>query len=140
MTSNQFLSQVEWVALPMQVRVKLRELFKIPKSGHVRVQTIGGKDRVVSDGTEPEDLMISLNVETAISYLGEKIDDKKQYDFSQIFPLVLAKAGFAPVESHPERDPEAAKGKDPDPVPARTKAPKEKVDGGKKIKIGQKKK
>lgn len=78
----------EWLKLPMEVRVKLREIFNIPKSEGARVVN----NTVESDGHTFRDLQ-ALTVEKMQSYLDSKGDD-----FVKLFDEVLAKVD---AELHP---------------------------------------
>lgn len=78
----------EWLKLPMEVRVKLREIFNIPKSEGARVVN----NTVESDGHTFRDLQ-ALTVEKMQSYL-----DSKEDDFVKLFDEVLAKVD---AELHP---------------------------------------
>lgn len=85
-----FLSQAEFVALPIKNREKLREIFGIPKSGQCRVQTGLGGDKLISDGTEPTDLMNSLNTKALLKFLGREWKEGDVYDFDILFALALS--------------------------------------------------
>lgn len=98
----EFCSQPDWLALPVETRTGLRKIFNIGKSGSSRVisafKRVKGKevsyDKIVSDGTMPEDLMKSFNVIEALKYLNQDYNPKHEYDFSKVLVLVLKKAGL----------------------------------------------
>lgn len=72
----------QWLALPMEVRLKLKKIFNIPKSEGVNV--VDG--RVVSDGHTHPDLA-RISVPGMQSYLGSTSSD----DFFALFEEVLHK-------------------------------------------------
>lgn len=83
-----FLSQAEYLNLPIEKRNKLRELFNISKSGQIKVTTtLSGNDRLISDGTEPEDLLNSLNKEKIGKFLGK--ENVSMIDFDVLFEELL---------------------------------------------------
>ncbi len=87
-----FLSQAEFVSLPIEQRNKLREVFGIAKSGQVQVRSVpGGSDVLVSDGTEPQDLMSSLNKENILKFLGKEEKKGDIFDFDLLFGEVMKK-------------------------------------------------
>jgi len=75
------LSIATWVSLPIDVRLKLRALFNIPRSHHVEVVD----DKVRSDGTTPTDFM-ALTIEKMQKYLGSE-----STDFHKLFNEVVDK-------------------------------------------------
>ena len=70
-----------WVSLPNEVRIKIRSVFNIPRSGNVSV--LDGK--IETDGTTFEDFQ-HLTIEKMQEYTGEK-----HSDFYKLFDKVLAK-------------------------------------------------
>lgn len=167
----EFCSQPEWLTLPVATRNGLRAIFKIGKSGSVRVvsgfKRVNGKevayDKVVSDGTQPEDLMRSFNVIEALKYLNQEYNPKHNYEFSKILPIVLKKAalkgapgteevsaGPAPTSKDPQRDAtkamqlaaakKALEGTPKEKIPPQEKTKKAQKPGQKKVKLTQSKK
>jgi hypothetical protein len=138
-----FCSQPDWLALPKATREGLRKIFRIGKSGQTRIQqsvTARGipNDRVVSDGTQPEDLMKSFNVVEVLKYLGKEFNPKNTYVFSELLPLVLEKAGLEAGKNISAASAKAAEGVPKDKMPQKEEVKKE-PKPGKKIKISQKK-
>lgn len=131
--TKKFLSQAEYVSLPKEHREKLREVFNIPKSGQVRVQSTPNGDKLVSDGVEPEDLMKFLNLENCLKFLGHELKEGALYGFDVVFQEVLKKlfpnSTFVPPT--PKEEPKIE-------IPQSVSAVQPKVSA-KKITIAQKK-
>lgn len=64
------LSLHTWVSLPTDVRMRVRNLFDIPRSSNVMVND----GRLDTDGTTPEDFK-SLTIDKMQLFTGEKSDD-----------------------------------------------------------------
>lgn len=75
------LSMHTWVSLSNEMRLRIRNIFNIPRSGHVIVND----GQIETDGTTPQDFA-SLTVEKMQEYLGDKSDD-----FYKLFDKVLAR-------------------------------------------------
>lgn len=69
------LTITQWVALPLEVRNKIVEIFKLPRSGHTEVIN---NQYVVSDGYTHEDLA-NLTEEKMQEYLGSGYTKDTQY-------------------------------------------------------------
>ncbi len=78
------VSTHDWLALPMNVRLKLREIFKVPRSSHTLVEG----NIVKSDGVTYEDLK-AITVEKMTAYLGT--DYTGLPDFINLFNATLEK-------------------------------------------------
>lgn len=85
----------DWLALPMATRVKLREIFKIPRSSHTLVEG----NVVKSDGTTYEDLK-QLTVPKMQAYL-----EVNQSDFIELFNATIAKVEEHDKELEPKDEP-----------------------------------
>jgi len=82
-----YISQKEWLELPVETRQKLILTFAIHKSEGVVVQN----NKVISDGCSQKDLM-GLSIDKMIDYLGsewEKVHNEMLYD--DLFARVLVK-------------------------------------------------
>lgn len=70
-----YLYPVEWLKVPMEIRVKLKEVFNIPRSKGTVIED----NRVMSDGHTIEDLQ-AVTIEKMQNYL-----DSEETDFVQLF-------------------------------------------------------
>ncbi len=94
----------DWLALPMPVRIKLRQLFNIPRSQGSLVEG----NIVKSDGTTFKDLE-AITVEKMQGYLGTEVLGEPEYsDFVILFN--------ATVDKIQEEDKELEPPDKPDPV------------------------
>jgi len=82
------LNQAEWVKLSPSLRIKLAEIFEIPKTTGSQVEVVAGQTIVVSDGHTHNDLK-AITVQkmkdylAKIEYVGPLYDD-----FFQLFDIV----------------------------------------------------
>ena len=81
---NPQLSQTDWLGLPIEVRLKLREAFGIKQSGPTQA-ILGTFGKSLSDGCNDKDVSL-INVEAMQKYLGTE-----EKDFFTLFQAVLAK-------------------------------------------------
>lgn len=88
------LTTTQWLALPMPIRMKLKEIFGIPRSQGTQLQD----NVVLSDGHTHRDLE-RISIEAMQNYTG----NKKQLDFYKLFEQVLAQvdAELAPAPPAP---------------------------------------
>jgi len=108
-STKSFFSQSEYMALTPEQRQLLRERFNIGRSGSSRVETRPGGDNVhVSDGTEPSDLMASVNLKTVCAFLGHEYKEGQVFDFNLLMNEVKHKLFGSPAPTGPvhiEREP-----------------------------------
>jgi hypothetical protein len=109
------LNQAEWVKLSPSTRIKLAEIFEIPKTTGSQVEVVAGQTIVVSDGHTHNDLKV-LTVQkmkdylAKIEYVGPLYDD-----FFQLFDIVVSKIENKELEpkkaevQFPDTDAEAIK-------------------------------
>lgn len=83
------LNTTQWLALPMEVRMKLKDLFGIPRS----TGTVLQDNTVLSDGHTHADLS-RISVEAMQEFVG-----KKEKDFYKLFDLTLIKLAQKPPEA-----------------------------------------
>lgn len=87
------LSVNEWLELPHETRIKLAEIFSIPKSTGI-VTTHGVTTTVLSDGHTYQDLS-AITVEKMMNYLGFEVHNPEEtenvVDFPGLFQAVLDK-------------------------------------------------
>lgn len=85
-----YINTLLWLQQDKEIRVKLAEMFKIPKTGLVEVVTDAfGKSQVKSDGHTNADLQV-LTVERMQEYLETMPSDISMED---LFKMVVTKAG-----------------------------------------------
>lgn len=84
---NPQLTKPQWCALPIEVRNKLREIFKINRSEGCEIVS----DKLMSDGTSHIDLQ-AINVASMQTYL-----NSEETDFAKLFDEVLSLVN--PVEA-----------------------------------------
>jgi len=96
------VSVPEWLKLPMEMRIKLRDVFKVPKSQGSWVEN----NEVRSDGHTHQDLQSAITVEAMQNYTGSK-----DTDFLTLFHLTLNQAEQELIEIVPVVE-------KPDPVTA----------------------
>lgn len=80
------LTQAEWIALDQVTKSKLRELFKIKRSGPTEVVN----NVLISDGTLPEDLE-TLDMASMIEYLGAELPFYDSELFNDLFAKTINK-------------------------------------------------
>ncbi len=85
----------DWLSLPMQTRVRMREIFKIPRSSHTLVEG----NVVKSDGMTYEDLK-AITIEKMREYLNA---DPEQTDFVKLFNACVEKIQELDKELEPEK-------------------------------------
>ncbi len=61
----------QWLTYPHETRLKLAELLKLPKTGHIHVTSRG---EIISDGFTPEDLK-NITVEKLQELTNSKTED-----------------------------------------------------------------
>jgi len=82
---KKYIDMREWMNLSPDVRGKLVEIFNIPQSGNVHVQSTISGGVVISDGYTMDDLL-NVSVENMQKYLGSE-----ETDFYKLFDKVLGK-------------------------------------------------
>ncbi len=87
----------DWLALPMKTRIKLREIFAIPKSKGALVEG----NVVKSDGTTHEDLQ-AITIEKMQNYA----DMQLETDFVQLFNACVEKITELDKELEPPEKPD----------------------------------
>lgn len=91
----------DWLLLPMLTRVKLREIFKIPRSRGSQVEMGQGPSIVKSDGTTEQDLL-AITTEKMQGFLGNESEN-----FVELFNLTIEKIEEADKEMEPISKPDA---------------------------------
>lgn len=97
------LSIHDWLELPMEVRVRLRQVFSIPRSEGSRVVD----NKVESDGTTYKDLGV-VTIEAMRKYLGVPDTEATELDFKSLFEASVfkVKEELSPqAQTGPEIDP-----------------------------------
>jgi len=95
-----YLSVPEWLKLPLEIRLKLAEIFEIPKSKGAQVEVQGAHTIIQSDGYTHDDLQ-AITIQKM-----QELLNSRSTDFVLLFNAVIAKLEEdKELEVEPQPDP-----------------------------------